>query len=144
MFADRYQAHEHYGQIALGEVELEGGWRIYSSGPGIALGLILRCLLGLRWERQRLLIDPVMPASLDGLRAQLLLAGHRFDLRYRVSGTGAGASALLLNGAALPFARGANRYRCAAAEVDMDLLLSRLRPGSNELVITIGGMACES
>lgn len=137
-FADRYEAHEHYDRIALGEVALEGGWRIYSSGPGIALGLVLRCLLGLRWEHQQLVIDPVLPPSLDGLRAQLLLAGHRFDVVYSVAGTGAGPSALTLNGAPLAFSRGANAYRTGAARVDMALLQTRLRPDVNELVIQIG------
>jgi len=137
-FADRYEAHEHYDRIALGEMALEGGWRIYSSGPGIALGLILRCLLGLRWEHSQLVIDPVLPPSLDGLRAQLLLAGHRFDVRYLVVGSGAGPTALTLNGAPLAFNRGANAYRTGAAQVDMARLQNRLQPGVNELVIQIG------
>jgi 1,2-beta-oligoglucan phosphorylase len=35
-FADRYEAMAHYDRVKTGEVALEGGWRIYSSGAGIA------------------------------------------------------------------------------------------------------------
>ena len=137
-FADRYQAHEHYDQIGLGEVALEGGWRIYSSGPGIALGLILRCLLGLRWEHAQLVIDPVLPVSLDGLRAKLRLAGHALNVHYRVAGAGCGPTALTLNGAPLGFERGPNAYRIGSAQVPMAALQARLRPGDNELLVGVG------
>jgi cellobiose phosphorylase len=139
-FGDRYQANEHYEQIALGEVALEGGWRIYSSGPGIALGLVLRCLLGLRWEHAQLVIDPVLPASLDGLRAQLLLAGHELEVHYRVAGAGCGPAALTLNGETLEFERGVNAYRTGAALLPMARLQAQLRPGVNSLIVQVGSV----
>ncbi|MGE5152378.1 MAG: GH36-type glycosyl hydrolase domain-containing protein, partial [Bdellovibrio bacteriovorus] len=57
-FPDRYAAEADYARLLRGEVPLDGGWRVYSSGAGIGLALILRCLLGLRQERDRLVIDP--------------------------------------------------------------------------------------
>ena len=50
-FPDRYVAQAEYGRVLAGEVALDGGWRIYSSGPGIALGLVIGSLLGLRLEQ---------------------------------------------------------------------------------------------
>ena len=73
-FADRYQAYAEYGRALAGEIPLDGGWRIYSSGAGIATALILRCFLGLRLEPSQLVIDPAIPKRLDGLRAELELA----------------------------------------------------------------------
>ncbi len=34
-FRNRYEADEHYEEIKTGKITLKGGWRIYSSGPGI-------------------------------------------------------------------------------------------------------------
>ena len=75
-FADRYEAYAEYGRMMRGEKPLDGGWRIYSSGAGIGVSLIIRCFLGLRPEQAVLAVDPVMPAHLDGLQAELEMAGH--------------------------------------------------------------------
>jgi 1,2-beta-oligoglucan phosphorylase len=136
-FTDRYEADARYAEAMRGEIRLEGGWRVYSSGAGIGTSLILRCFLGLRRERGMLVIDPVMPASLDGLRAGLELLGHSFEVTYRVPGTGCGPSAVRLNGAELSFARGRSPYRIGAAEVPMDAFLGRLTAGVNRLGIAI-------
>jgi hypothetical protein len=69
-FEDRYQASAEYERVARGAITLDGGWRVYSSGPGIALGLIVRHFLGLSSEADALSIDPVIPPELDGLRVQ--------------------------------------------------------------------------
>jgi len=45
-FADRYEALDRYAEINAGTIALEGGWRVYSSGAGIALRLIHECFLG--------------------------------------------------------------------------------------------------
>ena len=94
-FADRYQARAEYGRVLAGEVALDGGWRVYSSGPGIALGLVIGSLLGLRLEHEALVLDPVMPAPLDGLTVQLELADLRFELTYRVGPRGHGVQRVL-------------------------------------------------
>ncbi len=38
-FLDRYQALAEYEKVKTGEIAFEGGWRVYSSGAGIALRL---------------------------------------------------------------------------------------------------------
>ena len=67
-FADRYEASAEYQRVVEGRVDLDGGWRIYSSGAGIALGLIVRRFLGLSPEATALSVDPVIPSALDGLK----------------------------------------------------------------------------
>ena len=57
-------------------VALDGGWRVYSSGPGIALALLVTSLLGVRREGDALVIDPVIAPELSGLRAELSLLGR--------------------------------------------------------------------
>src|SRR6185436_15080765 len=75
-FSDRYQASAEYERVKRGTIDLDGGWRVYSSGAGILFGLVVRQLFGLRLEADALLIDPVLPAALDGLRVHVTLLGH--------------------------------------------------------------------
>jgi cellobiose phosphorylase len=137
-FADRYEAHTEYSRVLRGTIPLEGGWRLYSSGAGIGISLILRCFLGVRQEHAQLVLDPVMPAHLDGLQAELEIAGRAFEVSYHIAGTGCGPTAVHLNGADLPFSRGANPYRIGAAEVPMEAVRARLMEGVNRLRIQIG------
>jgi cellobiose phosphorylase len=137
-FPDRYAASERYEEVKTGTVAVEGGWRVYSSGAGIGVRLVRERLLGLRMRLATLGIDPVLPRSLDGLRARVELAGRAVELGYRVGPLGHGPKTLLWNGAALPFVREANPYREGGVVVAMDALRARLRPTGNELLVEIG------
>lgn len=120
--ADRYEAAARYREVMAGRVPLEGGWRVYSSGPGIYLRLVHECLLGVRRSRSRLVIDPVLPRALDGLRAQLEVNGIPLELVYRIGARGHGPTALSLDGVPVAFAREANPYRLGGAEIPMSAL----------------------
>jgi cellobiose phosphorylase len=136
-FADRYEAQRRYGDIASSEVALDGGWRIYSSGPGIMLGLVVGQFLGIRQEHASLVVDPVVPQRLDGLRATIVVAQHEIELLLQAGPLGHGPRQLQLNGSPLPFTRGSNPYRVGAAEVPMDALRAALRDGTNTLTVQL-------
>ncbi|MFO1225980.1 GH36-type glycosyl hydrolase domain-containing protein [Roseateles sp.] len=117
-FPDRYAASLGYAAALAGEVPLDGGWRVYSSGPGIALGLVLRHLLGVQLEHDAVLLDPVLPASLDGLEVSVRLGGIDFELRYRVGALGHGVRQVLADdGLPVPATRRAHAYRTGALAV---------------------------
>jgi cellobiose phosphorylase len=137
-FHNRYEAYEQYDRVIRGEIPLDGGWRIYSSGAGISMGLILRCFLGFSQGQSILKVDPVMPASLDGLRVEMELAGRLVEVTYHINGPGCGPAAIRLNGVNLPFSRGENPYRLGAAEVPMTTVRERFVDGVNQLTIWIG------
>lgn len=137
-FGDRYEARAHYDQVKTGAVPLEGGWRIYSSGAGIAMRLIYQCFLGLRRERSALIIDPVIPAALDGLHAESELAGRTVRSIYRVNGAGYGPTDITLNGQTLSFTRETNPYRTGGVKVPMAEVLEQLTNGTNELRVCLG------
>jgi CRISPR-associated protein Csx3 len=137
-FADRYQAATHYDRIARGEVALEGGWRIYSSGAGIAWRLVVQRLLGFTQQVHRLLIDPVLPPSLDGLQATVELYGLPVEVTYRAGPHGHGPTAVRLNGGVLAFIRGSNRYRDPGVEVAVEDWRALLAASGNALEITLG------
>jgi hypothetical protein len=57
-------------------VGVEGGWRVFSSGAGIAVRLVRERLLGVRLRRSSIGIDPVLPLALDELTARVEIAGR--------------------------------------------------------------------
>ena len=137
-FADRYEASAEYQRVAEGRVELDGGWRVYSSGAGIALGLIVRRFLGLNVEAATLSVDPVIPAALDGLRVTMTLLGKAVEVSYAVASAGCGVSRIELNGRALEFEREPNPYREGAARVPIESVKQALQGKKNRLEITLG------
>jgi len=136
--ADRYEASERYPEIRAGRVPLEGGWRVYSSGAGIAVRLVHECFLGIRRGRNALGIDPVIPKSLDGLVAEIALEGRRLRIRYRIASHGYGPTAVTLNGKALPTSTTTNPYRKPGVTVPMAAVRAGLGGGANELVVDLG------
>jgi 1,2-beta-oligoglucan phosphorylase len=137
-FEDRYQASAEYARVIQGTIPLDGGWRVYSSGAGIALGLIVRRFLGLSYEAHALSVDPVIPSALDGLRVETSLRDRAVDVEYRIGPSGCGVKEIVLNGAQLAFTRDANPHRLGAARVPMPAVLERLTAGRNVLKITLG------
>lgn len=137
-FQDRYQAFAEYGRVKSGEVPLDGGWRVYSSGPGIWTRLMIQCFLGWRPEHSELVLDPVIPKSLDGLRVELEWEGHAMEITYRIQGGGCGPKGVKLNGADLPWTHGVNPYRRGAAEIPMSAVRDRLTAGTNRLTVQMG------
>jgi len=134
-FEDRYQASAEYERVALGSIALDGGWRVYSSGAGIALGLIVRHFLGVSCESEVLRIDPVMPSALDGLRVQMQLRGRAIEVRYRVGAAGCGVNGVVLNDQSLPFRCEANPHRRGAALVAMAAMLEQLAAAAHCILI---------
>jgi cellobiose phosphorylase len=136
-FADRYEAFAEYDKVKSGEVALEGGWRVYSSGAGISTRLIMQCFLGLRVEKSALIVDPVIAPELDGLTASLNLAGRAIEVLYRTGKTGRGPRSIDLNGTSLVFVRESNPYRTAGVRIPMESWARCLIDGNNRLTITL-------
>jgi cellobiose phosphorylase len=138
-FADRYEAFTQYDRVKLGEVALEGGWRVYSSGAGIGVRLIAQCFLGIRSEKSSLVVDPVIPPALDGLNARIRLAGRPVEVTYRVGAIGCGPVSITLNGVALDFLREQNPYRTGGVRIPMDAVTARLTGSADRIVILLDG-----
>ena len=137
-FADRYQARSDYARVRDGTIPLDGGWRVYSSGAGIALALTMRRFLGLTEEADALCIDPVMPATLDGMRVTTSFRKHALEVTYRIGSAGCGVSDIALNGERLPFTREPNPHRRGAIRVAAKAILERLAGSRNALTIDLG------
>ncbi len=129
-FDDRLVAARRWGELRGSSVPVRGGWRLYSSGPGLFIHTVRASLLGLRESFGELVIDPVLPKSLDRLRADVTLCDRPVEVSYRVRrGTSAPVS-VALNGIGLePSRREPNPYRpgglCFPLSVLGPLLASR-------------------
>ena len=116
-FADRYEASRRYEHLRDGRVGVKGGWRVYSSGPGIFLNQLISNVLGLRAHYDRAVFDPVLPAEADGLTFDMDRGGRRVRYRYRLTGSGRAASSVRVNGRAMETERWPNPYRTGGLTV---------------------------
>ena len=89
-FPDRESFARDFDRLRDGTVGVRGGWRVYSSGPGIYLRQLVQGVLGLTEQPGTLVVDPVLPATADGLAADLELAGRTRRVVYRVVESGQG------------------------------------------------------
>ncbi|MGH6853380.1 MAG: hypothetical protein ACREDJ_09355, partial [Methylocella sp.] len=69
-FPDRYAANNEWSQVKAATVGVEGGWRIYSSGPGLYTGLLVCDVLGLRRRWGKRAARPLLPAALTTMTAE--------------------------------------------------------------------------
>ena len=67
-FPDRYDASAEWSSVKAGTIAVEGGWRIYSSGPGLYVSLLIRHALGIRRFFGDRVTKPVLPPEQSALR----------------------------------------------------------------------------
>jgi cellobiose phosphorylase len=63
-FKDRYQASADWDRVRIGAVAADGGWRIYSSGPGLHVNMLIRHALGIRRHFGERIKRPLIPSRL--------------------------------------------------------------------------------
>jgi len=113
-FDNRYDAMAHFGKIKTGEIAVKSGWRLYSSGPGIYLHQLISHVLGLRIRGGNIVLDPVLPVELDGLRFQYEIHNQPVAICYRLTG-GDAISRITINGAEVPFTLQLGAFRNGGA-----------------------------
>jgi len=122
-FDDRRQASRDYDKLRRGEIPVDGGWRIYSSGPGLYTNMVVRQMLGIRRKFGEVEIDPVLPAGLDGLVADVSIAGRPVQLHFKTGGRRA-RRVNFAGGEALPASAIEQPYREGGIRVPLRSLAS--------------------
>jgi cellobiose phosphorylase len=123
-FKTRYEAQERFGELKKGEAKVKGGWRIYSSGPGIYMNQLISNCLGIRPNGDNLIIDPVLTEEMDGLEFDFTIDEKRVTFVYRKKQDG--ATRLVVNGTELDTAPYKNAYRTGGVIVNRSELVSHL------------------
>ena len=137
-FPDRYEAAKRWSELHTGHVAVRGGWRLYSSGPGLFLHKVRACLLGVRESFDEIVFDPVLPRRLDGLVAETTLCGCVVELHYHVKNSSHSPTSLAVNGAALPhLGLDANPYRSGGLRISRSALAAALTAPMNRLDIEL-------
>lgn len=124
-FKDRYEAHDNFAKLKTGEAAVKGGWRIYSSGPGIFMNQLLSNVLGMRSDAGHYIFDPVLPNELNGLRLTYQLGEKNVTICYHLGEKEAG---LYYHGEKLATQRLANPYRQGALAIEKSALDRLLAP----------------
>ena len=134
-FSNRYAADHHYQDVLEGKMTLRGGWRVYSSGPGIYIGLVVQRLFGINRTNENLLIDPVMPFNFNGLEVKMKMLDHVVLFRYHILNQKFTPNKICLNGIELEFTVGENPYRTGGAVLQVATIRKMLKEGENQFDI---------
>ncbi|MEO6003816.1 MAG: amylo-alpha-1,6-glucosidase [Opitutus sp.] len=137
-FPDRYEAATRWEELRTGQVAVCGGWRLYSSGPGIFIRIVRSCLLGLRESFDGVVFDPVLPLTLNGLTATATLLGRPVEIVYHVTSRTSAPRVITVNGTPLTTAaREKNPYRVGGLRVPTDRLKGLLSSAPNRIEVEL-------
>lgn len=130
-FKTRYEAQANFGKLREGSVGVKGGWRIYSSGPGIYINQLISNVLGIRQTSTQTIIDPVLPEKMNGTKFTYTLLGKPVTIRYCLGNENRQVE---LNGTPIAYTVEKNRYRVGGLVLENNVLMEQLQK-ANELVI---------
>lgn len=130
-FMSRYEAQQRFGELRDGSVAVKGGWRIYSSGPGIYMNQLISNVLGIREDGGDLILDPVLPDELDGTRFDFEYGGSPVTFVYHCA-EGALRS-VKVNGQEVQADRLANPYRLGGLRIKREDV-ERLRTAEGTVI----------
>ncbi|PZE22859.1 cellobiose phosphorylase [Paenibacillus xerothermodurans] len=132
-FPTRYEAQQRFDELRSGTVPVKGGWRIYSSGPGIYMNQLISNVLGIRMAGGDLVIDPVLPQHLNGLQFGYRILGRSVSFTYHIDG--GSVQRVVINGQERAGQKTANRYRPGGMRIHAQELNGILTDGCNEIDI---------
>jgi 1,2-beta-oligoglucan phosphorylase len=62
-FRDRYEASDAWARVGANTIAVDGGWRVYSSGPGLYANMLIRHAFGLRRQFGKRIVTPGLRKS---------------------------------------------------------------------------------
>ena len=134
-FKDRYTAQKHFQNLKSGQAKVKGGWRIYSSGPGIFNNQIISHFLGIRKSFGDLVLDPVMPQELNGTTLTYRFYQYNITFCFYIQSNESRIQRVLINGKEVATHRENNPYRLGGLCIHKNTLDSFLTNNQNSIDI---------
>lgn len=122
-FNDRYEYAANFDKLRTGDIKVKGGWRLYSSGPGIYIRRMVSDLLGIRFNKNNIHIDPIITKDLDGATFQFNCYGKTVFFTYHLADNMNKPISVLSDGKELPGYYSKNRYRDGGIEISKDIFI---------------------
>ncbi|MFV0343098.1 MAG: GH36-type glycosyl hydrolase domain-containing protein [Anaerocolumna sp.] len=117
VFNDRYEYAANFDKLRTGDISVKGGWRLYSSGPGIYIRRIVADLFGIRFKNNKILIDPVITKDLDGVALQYTSYEKTVTFIYHIDNNMDQSICIKSNNKTLPGSFIMNPYRHGGFEI---------------------------
>lgn len=121
LFNDRYEYQTGFAKLRNGDVSVKGGWRIYSSGPGIYLNQMISNILGIRHTSTQLIIDPVLAQDKDGLTLSYDYNQKATKWVFHIKGKNQKIKNVVINGETIEFTTRNHTYRESGVAIDKAL-----------------------
>ncbi len=135
-FNNRYEAMKDFNKLRTGEVEVKGGWRVYSSGPGIYLNQLICNFLGVKIVEGDLALDPQIPTYLNGLSFRYQYLNKNIELHYNIK-SNQKINQVIVNGTKINFSNLDNPYRVGGAIIKKSILEKLLTEDMNKIIIEL-------
>ncbi len=116
-FDDRYEYAADFNKLRTGDIPVKGGWRLYSSGPGIYISRIIANLLGIRFNQEHIVIDPVIAEDFDGVSVQFTCYGKTVFFIYHIDNRSLQPICIKSRDIELPGKHLKNKYRNCGYEI---------------------------
>lgn len=136
-FKTRYEADEKYEDVISGKMRVDGGWRVYSSGPGIYVSLIIKKLIGFRAFNDYVVIDPVLTDGMNEFKASFNFKGFDLNWTFVVKTGNYSPKSIVVNGQCLDFGKEENPYRTGGALIAMEQFICHLKTGENNIYVML-------
>ena len=131
-FKTRYQSQAEFDTMKSGSTQVKGGWRIYSSGPGIYINQLLTSVLGIRQTADQIVFDPILPETLDGLEMRYRLLEKAVIIKFHLRTQ---QQELKINGQKVSASITSNPYRQGGLVASIDEIDKHLTQEINKIDI---------
>ena len=118
-FNTRYEAIEHFDDLRSGKAKVKGGWRVYSSGPGIYLNTLITNMLGIKEVENDVILDPVLPNYLCNFSFKYRINNRGVKINYHLNQE---KKKLLINGKDIDYLEVDGAYRKLGFKFSKDLI----------------------
>ena len=117
-FLTRYEAYADFKKLKEGTIPVKGGWRVYSSGPGIYIKSLIKDMLGIKLTKDNLVFDPVIDNSLGDLELDFKVKEKKLKIYYKTNRMN---RRLLVNGKVVKLDLSSNPYRTGGYIIPLSL-----------------------